>query len=79
MKIQLFVTPALGGGNSIIRYRDGVYDRIPVSSRDCQNVKGFPVDQKWARSVQKNAMLMNANKYWYGVSEDAELYEEDEK
>ena len=77
MKIQLYVTPALDGANAIIRYKDGVYDRIPTGAKDCQDVKGFPVDQNWARTIDKEPLLIEASRKWYGISEDTEIYKED--
>lgn len=79
MKIQLYVTPALSGANAIIRYKDGVYDRIPTDAKDCQDVKGFPVDQNWARTINKEPLLIEANRKWYGLSENAEIYKEEQK
>lgn len=79
MKIQLYVTPALDGANAIIRYKDGVYDRIPTDAKDCQDVKGFPVDQNWARTINKEPVLIEANRSWYGISENAEIYKEEQK
>lgn len=79
MKIQLYVTPALDGANAIIRYKDGVYDRIPTEAKDCHDVKGFPVDQNWARTINKEPLLIEANRKWYGISEDAEIYNEGQK
>lgn len=79
MKIQLYVTPALSGANAIIRYKDGVYDRIPTDAKDCQDVKGFPVDQNWARTINKEPVLIEANRGWYGISEDTEIYKEEQK
>ena len=73
MKIQLYVTPALDGANAIIRYKDGVYDRIPTGAKDCQDVKGFPVDQNWARTIDKEPLLIEASRKWYGISEDTEI------
>jgi len=78
MKIQLYVTPALSGGTAIIRYRDGFYDRIRTNSKHCQDAQGFPVDQSWAKNIQKSALLTKWNRSWYGVSEDAEIYEEEQ-
>lgn len=77
MKIQLYVTPQMGGANSILRCRDGVYDRIPNDARDCEAVSGFPVDQAWAKSVRKSALVMDANRGWYGIRKDTELYGEE--
>lgn len=77
MKIQLYVTPQMGGANSILRCRDGVYDRIPNDARDCETVSGFPVDQAWAKSVRKSALVMDANRGWYGIRKDTELYREE--
>lgn len=79
MKIQLYVTPALDGANAIIRYKDGVYDRIPTDAKDCQDVKGFPVDQNWARTINKEPLLIEASRKWYGISEDTEIYKEEQK
>ena len=79
MKIQLYVTPALDGANAIIRYKDGVYDRIPTGAKDCQDVKGFPVDQNWARAIDKEPLLIEENRKWYGISEDTEIYKEEQK
>ena len=67
MKIQLYVTNALNGGFSIIRYKD------------CQDVKGFPVDQNWARTINKEPLLAETNRKLYGISEDAEIYKEEQK
>lgn len=77
MKIQLYVTPQMGGANSILRCRDGVYDRIPNDAQDCEAVSGFPVDQAWAKSVRKSALVMDANRGWYGIRKDTELYREE--
>lgn len=79
VKIQLYVTPALDGANAIIRYKDGVYDRIPTGAKDCQDVKGFPVDQNWARTINKEPLLAETNRKLYGISEDAEIYKEEQK
>lgn len=79
VKIQLYVTNALNGGFSIIRYKDGVYDRIPTGAKDCQDVKGYPVDQNWARTINKEPLLAEANRKLYGISEDAEIYKEEQK
>ena len=77
MKIQLYATPAISGAYSILRYRDGVYDRIPNDAGDCENTPGLPVDQAWARSIRKSALVMDANRGWYGISKDTELYKEE--
>lgn len=77
MKIQLYVTPQMGGANSILRCRDGVYDRIPNDALDCEAVSGFPVDQAWAKNVRKSALVMDANRGWYGIRKDTELYREE--
>lgn len=79
VKIQLYVTPALDGANAIIRYKDGVYDRIPNGAKNCQDVKGFPVDQNWARTIDKEPLLIEASRKWYGISEDTEIYKEEQK
>lgn len=79
MKIQLYVTPALDGANAIIRYKNGVYDRIPTEAKNCQDVKGLPVDQNWARTINKEPLLIEANRKWYGISEDSEIYNEGQK
>lgn len=77
MKIQLYVTPALSGVFSIIRYKDGVYDRIRSCSTDCENETGHPVNQEWARTLRKEPLLIEANRSWYGVSDNTEIYKED--
>lgn len=79
VKIQLYVTPALSGGFSIIRYKDGVYDKIRADSTDCENEVGYPVDQGWARTVDKEPLLIEANRHWYGIRENTEIYKEEQK
>lgn len=92
MKIQLYVTQAVSGANSIIRKMDGIYTMLtpyeianpqaPYPPKDYYiTAQGRTCDQDWARNTTKSALLRKddfaSNYMLYGIGRDAEIDLED--
>lgn len=95
MKIQLYATESLSGFGSIIRKRDGFYDRITPYYIAHPNGSfppigyftespGIPCSQDWAKNLSDKFPMLygdgSAHDYmFYGITKDIEVYKEEEE